>query len=182
MEGLEPAQSGPLSGNIQCGEPVEHTVSYELSGPNTGMFTRTWSFLLNCVGGIPVSLDAYSSYEGSYYGNAVEREIDGTRTWTWTQLQPNQEERILNGISQRNGERSFNVGNQNTFNWSIQTEAMDVSVNKETHQITGGMVEASGSLIVSNGNSYSFEALIVFNGDGTATVTINGEVYEVELG
>lgn len=178
--GGQPAGSG--NGNIQCNVPFDTTVTYIISGDATGSFTHNWTFLLNCVGPFPQSLLVNAEYEGEFDGPNLSREVNGDRQRVWTGLLPNQDVFVLNGSSTRYGTRTNNYGAENTFTWVINRTISDLTIDKETHQILGGTGTFEGDLIVSNGSSFDFNASIVFNGDGTATLTINGNEYIIEVG
>jgi hypothetical protein len=174
--------NGITQGNLECNVPFDTTFTYTISGDATGAFTHNWNFLLNCQAGIPVSLNVNASHEGTFSGPNIEREVNGNRQRVWTGLQPFATEFVLNGSSTRYGTRTHNFGAGNTFTWTLNRSVSDLTIDKDTHQILGGTATLEGDLIVSNGNNYEFDATLVFNGDGTATLTINGNEYIIELG
>ena len=174
--------AGIAQGNLECNVPFDTTVTYTLSGSATGSYTHNWIFLLNCQGGLPISLNVNANYEGEFSGPNIEREVNGNRQRIWTGLQPFSSEFVLNGSSTRYGTRTHNIGAGNTFTWTLNRTVSDLTVDKATHQILSGTATVEGDLIVSNGNNYEFDATVVFNGDGTATLTINGNEYIIELG
>jgi len=176
------AGSGIAQGNLACNVPFDTTVTYTLSGNATGSYTHNWTFLLNCQEGVPVSLNVNANYEGEFNGPNIEREVNGNRQRVWTGLQPFSPEFVINGSSTRYGTRTHNFGAGNTFTWTLNRSVTDLTIDKGTHQILSGTATLEGDLIVSNGNNYEFDATLIFNGDGTATLTINGNEYIIELG
>lgn len=174
--------NGIAQGNLDCNVPFDTTFTYTIGGDATGTFTHNWNFLLNCQAGIPLSLNVNASHEGTFSGPNIEREVNGNRQRVWTGLQPFATEFVLNGSSTRYGTRTHNFGAGNTFTWTLNRTVTDLTIDKATHQILSGTATLEGDLIVSNGNNYEFDATLVFNGDGTATLTINGNEYVIELG
>jgi hypothetical protein len=168
--------------NLQCGIPFDTTLTYILSGDATGSWTRNWNLLLNCPNDANPFLDVNTTYEGSFSGSFQSRDREGNRSWTWSELGPEGEFIFLNGTGAHSGARTFNGPNQATFSWSQSAEWTDVAISKATHIIDSGSGTFSLTFTGPQGNTYNFDGTVVFNGDQTATVTINGEVYEVELG
>lgn len=167
--------------NLSCGVPFDTTVTYTLSGSATGSITHQLNIMVSCFNGVPQSLNVIATHTGSYSGPNLTQASQGGRMRTWTGLQPESDTYVLNGNSNRNGTRTYLAGNQNTFNRSIESSITDLTVNKETGTITGGYGEATVTLTSSNGNTWVRESTIVFNGDGTATITINGNVYTITI-
>ena len=174
--------SGMAAGNLECNVPFDTTLTYAISGSATGSFTHNWTFLLNCQGPMPVSLNVDVDYEGSFTGPNIERQVNGNRQRVWTGLPPEETAFVLNGTGMRYGTRTHNFGAGNTFTWTLNKSVTDLTIDKSTHQILSGTATLEGDLIVSNGNNYEFDATLVFNGDGTATLTINGNEYIIDLG
>ena len=105
----------------------------------------------------------------------------GSRNLVLTGLQPQSASYTLNGAFTRTGSHTSKVRNQNTFDTNVSINITSVTVDKSTMKITGGTGTADVTCEVSNGNSYSFTGSLVFNGNGTATLTINGTDYTITL-
>jgi hypothetical protein len=56
-----------------------------------------------------------------------------------------------------------------------------VEISKSTYEIIAGEGTVTVTGENSGGNSFSFTGSIVFNGDGTATLTLNGTEYTINL-
>ena len=179
LGGFLEAKSGEIE--LECGVPFDTTFAFSITGDVNGEFTRDWSLLLNCPEGENSFLDVNTSYFGSFVGPYRTHERDGSRDWTWTEIGPLGELRYMNGTGDHNGTRTFNA-NEVTFSWDYDAEWTNVAVLKETNQIESGSGVFTLTLTGPEGNTFSFEGSVAFNGDQTATVTVNGEIYEVELG
>jgi len=168
--------------DLECGVPLDTTFNYFLSGDATGAWTRYWNLLLNCPAGTPPFLEVNTTYEGNFSGSFVSQNREGNRSWTWSNLGPEGEFLYMNGSGSHSGNRNFNGPGQNGFSWTFDGEWNEVAISKETHIIDSG--DGSFTLVFTGpqGNVFTFEGTVVFNGDQMATVTVNGEVYEVELG
>ena len=168
-------------GNIECGVMFDTAITYSLGGSTSGVYTHNWEVLLECDKDIPQSLSVDAGYEGFFDGTNIDRTVEGTRSWVWTDLDPSCSIRTLNGTTFREGNRTSSIGLQRAYQWILNTAFIEVEVDKETDIVLSGLVNLNGSLSNSNGNSYTFEGILIFNGDGTATLTINGNIYEIEL-
>lgn len=64
-----------------------------------------------------------------------------------------------------------------TLNCVTELELVNLKVNKSTLKITGGNGTATVIATAGNGETKTLNATLVFNGDGTVTVTVNGHVH-----
>lgn len=168
--------------NLECGVPFDTTLNYILSGDATGAWTRNWNLLLNCPDDENPFLGVNTDYEGSFSGNFLSQNREGSRSWTWSDLGLEGDFIFMNGSGSHSGQRNFNGPAQNSFNWTYEGEWTEVAISKETHIIDSG--DGAFTLVFTGpqGNTFTFNGTVIFNGNQTATVTVNGEVYEVDLG
>lgn len=64
-----------------------------------------------------------------------------------------------------------------SLNTSVAVELTSVTVSKQTKKITGGAGTVVISVTAQSGQNATLTGSLTFNGDGTATVTINGYSY-----
>lgn len=166
---------------LQCGVPFDTSMAWSHTGVVTASYNHVWVATLNCNSNVPQSLGLTGTYTGSYSSSRMESTNSGTRNWSLTGLLPNAPAYTLNGSFVRNGSHTSKVRNQNTFTVVINTELTNVTVDKTTYRITGGTGTCTAVCSVSNGNSYNFNGSILFNGNNTATLTINGNTYTIQL-
>ena len=168
--------------NLECEVPFDTTLNYFLSGDATGAWTRNWNLLLNCPVGENPFLEVNTTYEGSFSGSILSQNREGSRSWTWSDLGSDGDFIFMNGSGSHSGQRNFNGPAQNSFSWTYDGEWAEVAISKDTHIIDSG--DGAFTLVFTGpqGNNFTFNGTVIFNGDQTATVTINGEVYEVDLG
>ncbi|TND08214.1 MAG: hypothetical protein FD123_2469 [Bacteroidetes bacterium] len=176
-EGLRTTQS------IQCGVPFDTTVSFTYSGNVTASYSLQWHLLLNCDSlNIPQSLNFSSPYNGNYNGPLMQSSNSGNLSWTITGLGTgNTVPYTFNGSFTRTGSHTSKVRNQSTFSSDLQVTVTSLTVDKTTEHITGGNGSLSLTCQSSTGTSYSFSGTIVFNSNGTATLTINNTNYTISL-
>lgn len=177
-EGLRSTQS------LQCGVLFDSTVSFSYNGNNlTANYSLQWELLLNCDSmNLPQSLSFTSPYSGNYDGPLMSSSNSGNLNWTVTGLASgNSVPYTFSGNFTRNGNHTSKVRNQTSFSSDLQITVMGVAVDKVTQQITGGTANASLTCQSSTGNNYSFSGTIVFNGNGSATLTIGSNTYSIDL-
>lgn len=167
---------------LSCEVPFDSTISLSYNSANvTASYTHNWHMLLSCNGPVPASLAFEGTYQGNFNGLRMQSSNSGTRALTITGVEPSAQVYTFNGSTSRVGSHTAKVRNQNTFNVTIQTELSNVTVSKSTYRIIGGSGTATAVCSDSNGNSKTFNGTIVFNGNSTATLTINGIDYLIQL-
>lgn len=167
--------------SLQCGVPFDTAVSLENSGIATTSFLHAWTALLNCNGFVPESVSWTGTYTGSYDAPRLTGSTAGSRNWTISGLGQQSIEYTLNGTTSRTGSHTSKVRNKYTFSHTLTTTYTNLQLNKTTHRITGGTADVQATLMVSTGNSRTFSGEIVFSGDGTAILTINGKSYIITI-
>lgn len=173
-------KNGAVSG-LSCGVPFDTAVSFVHTGTITANYNHSWTWTLNCTGPVPNTLDFEGTYNGNYDGPRMQSTNSGGGDFNITGIQPGPDVYTFNGNYTRNGSVSSKVRNKNTFTTQITVVASNITVSKATYKITGGNATATVQCSSSAGKVYNYDAAIVFNGDGTAAVTINGQTTTIQL-
>ena len=87
---------------------------------------------------------------------------------------------LLNGSCSRTGSQTVKVDVEREFSSTINFVMEDISIDKTSYEILGGSAEVTITG-TSNNASFDMQGSIVFNGNKSATLTINGIVYEIDL-
>ena len=87
---------------------------------------------------------------------------------------------LLNGSCSRTGSQTVKIDVEREFSSTINFVMEDISIDKTSYEILGGSAEVTITG-TSNSASFDMEGSIVFNGNKSATLTINGIVYEINL-
>lgn len=144
-------------------------------------YTFNWNYILTCSNlNVPQSFDFNYTSDGVYDTQRMSSDDNGSVDFTVTGIQPSAQNYVFNGMYLRNGTQQSKVRNQNSFSSTIQLTLNDVTVDKSTYAIIGGSASVSISGEVDGGESFAFEGTIVF-GNGTGTITLEGETYSVDL-
>lgn len=167
---------------LSCGVAFDTTVTRSHSGTVTASYTHQRRYLLNCDTNSQATSITYSgSYTGNFDGPRMNSSNNGNRNWIITGLDSSSTVYTYSGSLTRNGTHNSEVRNQYSFTSNLQVNTSNLTVDKTTHKITGGSGSVNLSCAVSNGNTYNFSGTIVFNNNNTATLTINGNTYTINL-
>jgi hypothetical protein len=87
----------------------------------------------------------------------------------------------VNGEYKRAGSFQSKIGNKASGNSSVDITVTNLTITKSNRKIASG----SGTIAITGtgpkGGTFSYTGTIVFNGDETATLTINSNAYTVNL-
>lgn len=169
---------------LQCGIPFDSTVTLNFNTNNvSASYTLSWDLLLSCNNqNVPQSLAFNSPYTGSYNGPLMSSSNSGNIAWTVTGLGSGSSVPYsFSGTFSRSGSHTSKVRNKTTFTSDLQVTITAVTVDKTTQHITGGNGNVTLNCQSSTGKTYSFTGTIVFNNNGTATLTINSTTYTITL-
>lgn len=168
--------------NLSCNESVSISWSNENQvGDRSWSFQNDWSWELICD---------FQNLEGEYQVNGngtldfqgpnLIKQVDKTKDFNLSGFGPSSTVWIYQADHERNANYQFLVGNQNTIDVNIDLLAEDILIDKQTQLITSGTYTIDITRTNSNGNFNSRGAVIVFNGNQTATVTLdNGTTFDI---
>ena len=128
----------------------------------------------------PETFTASFDYEGTYNGPRFESDYSGNGELTITSLGEESSYEV-NGSYDRSG--SFATKEDGEVSeegqHSIDIDADAVLVSKSTGKIIDGTADVSASGSIEGRGSYSFDADVTFNDDGTATIKVAGDTYRL---
>lgn len=168
---------------LPCGETFDTTVVRNYSSAHfTAAYTSNWNWTLNCNDlNIPLSLDFNRQSQGEYETPRMESSDNAEGSWTVSNLTLGANY-ILNGSYSRQGSQTSKVRQQNSFTSSIEIAVAELNFSKADREIVSGSATfiLTGSGTGGNVN-FTHQGSIVFNGNGTATLTVNGNSYDIDL-
>lgn len=168
---------------VQCDQEVSDSYTFTYNGAIVqAAYDFNWSYIISCNElSVPQSASFNSSGSGTYTTARIESDDSSRFTATVTGLQPTSSAIIFNATFQRDGTQQLKT---NQISKSVTSEfnstLVDLVVSKSDYEVDSGMgtFTLTGS---SNEGNFSFEGSLVFNGDNTATVIINGNEYTIDL-
>jgi hypothetical protein len=170
------------SGGSPCGETFDSTFVRSVNETNiTAEYAFTWEWSLDCnAADIPLGLNLATTSSGTYETARMLSQDASSSTWTVDSLFTGANY-VFNGTFERTGAQESKVRNQNVFTSVITIEVDDLNIDKGTKQIKSGIAEATIVITGSGGNTQTFSGDLVFNGDGSVTLIINGNSYTIDL-
>ena len=167
-----------------CNVPGD--TSFQKSNSNA-YATYNYSFglewLLTCNNlGIPQSATVEMSGNGTFSTARWEGSDTATGNLTLTGFSPQAPTYLVNGSYTLTGDLTGDLRRVDpTFDCTTDITLTNLSISKTTYDITGGTGTVTVTATNGQGNTRTLEGTLVFNGDGTATVTINGHTHTFPL-
>ncbi len=168
------------SGLPGCGETGDTTLQRSnTAGPFTYNCSYQLSWVVNCNNfNIPQSADISLQGNGSFNGQRWSGSQSSNGALNLSGLNPQATEYTVNGSYTRQGELTGNLRHSNpTLNTSTDVNLSGMTIRKSDKQIAGGNGTALITASNGKGQTQTINATLIFNGDGTATVTVNGYSY-----
>ncbi len=191
------SNSGALTSNIEdvaaqmrealtSGEVCDTLYNEEILKNHEGnllmaSYTTNISYQLECNNlSVPQSATFTSSTDASYNTNRITNISSSTFNGLASSLQPMAAAMSINGNYNSTGTQDISGSNPKSVNSTFIADLTNIEVNKVSIEVFSGT--GTFSLTgTSNGESFDYSGDLLFNTDGTATLTINGTVYEIDL-
>lgn len=171
-----------LSTPIQCGVQYDSTITRAFSNSTTSFnYSVSWDYMLTCNNNVPSSFAFNHTMNGNYDAPRVSSNDNASGGWTITGFENTSTVLTCNGNYTRNGSQTSKVRNHTTFTSEITLNMTNVTINKSDKTVAGGSASVSINGSTSAGKAYSFTGQIVFNGNGSATLTLNGNTYTITI-
>lgn len=167
-----------------CGTIKSDSISRQSSAGAsvTYSYNLKYKFTVDCNSNSqPDSLSSTLTYSGSFSGPKLSSNNSGSSVFIVNGLLPTATDFVINGEFKRTGSFSSKVDTTNHGNSNIDIVINSLTVLKHSHTITSGNTAISVTGDVPKKGSFSYTGTLVFNGNGTATLTLNGTVYVIKL-
>jgi hypothetical protein len=169
------------------GVPAYCSLSGDSSINVTGSLGRytlnsVWNWSVNCTGAVPTSISYALSGTSAYNGTNLDLDAILGGNFTLTGLTSGNNY-ILDGLLTRVGNGSLSTDKRTKeFSSEFFLDFDAVNISKSTSTIVSGSATVTLNGSVVDGNDYARTGSLVFNGDGTATLTLdNGAVFTITL-
>ena len=129
----------------------------------------------------PLTLVSGADFTGSFDAPRLASSHTGTSDLNVSALDEAATSYLVDGSYSRSGSFESKVRNKNTSTSTVLISIDEVTVDKEDKEIVDGSATVSITGEVPGKGSFSFNGSIVFEGNGKATLTIDGTTYSVDL-
>ncbi|MFQ5446815.1 MAG: hypothetical protein ACE5FF_07770 [Saprospiraceae bacterium] len=166
-----------------CDMTYDTTLTWSASyGTASGEYTSSWAWTVICNNlQVPIELDMTTQADGNFASLLVEGNMTSEGTYSLTGLLPTDASYVVNGTYTASGTISSKVRLQNTFTFEATLHINELSISKNNFTIESGGGDITLVATSSNGQSATVTGTLTFNGDGTATLEINGQTYTIHL-
>jgi hypothetical protein len=170
--------------HLSCGTTKSDSVSRHSTStvsPYTYSYNLKYSYTLNCNNNVPDNLSSSLVYSGSFSGPHISSTNSGSAIFTVAGLSPTANNFVINGEYKRSGSFKSKIDTAKAGNSNIDIVVTALTLRKPARTIASGTATISITGNVPKKGNFSYTGTLVFNGDGTATLTINGTVYTINL-
>jgi hypothetical protein len=170
--------------HLACGSTKIDTITKK-SGAGASVsysYGLGYSYTLNCnSNNIPDNITGKVNYSGNFSGPHISSANTGNLIFRLAGLTPTAIAYVFNGTFLRNGSFASKIDTTNHGNSNLTIEVKDLKFRKPARTIASGTATFSLNGSVPKKGDFSFTGTLVFNGDGTAKLTINGTIYTLDL-
>ena len=170
-----------IEGALQnCGVPGDTTLQRtKTAGPVSYNHTFELGWVVNCNNlNIPVDAAVTVGGDGAFSTQRWAGEESASGNLTFTGLNPQATAYVVDGSYSLEGDVTGSFRKVNpTLNCSTTLTLSGLNIRKSDKQITGGAGTAVISVSNGTGQTETINGTLVFNGDGTVTVTVNGHTH-----
>lgn len=172
-----------LLANPLCGNTFDTTIIKQYSNTSTSVdYTFNWHKVTNCTDNTISDFTYTYTASGSYNSQRMSSSSTANGTLIISQLSPSFDDYLADVSYTKIGTHESKIGNNNSFTSTVIVNSPDVLIDKSTLRISSGTMNITLSGSTSAGTTFSFNGVIVFLGNGEASITLsNGNVYNVSL-
>ena len=163
-----------------CGIPGDTTLQRsKTTGAVTYNYTFNLGWLVNCNNlNIPQSASVTVGGNGAFATARWTGADTASGSLTLTGLSPQATAYVLAGNYTLQGSATGNYRKVDpTLSCNTALTLTDLNIRKSDHKITGGTGTAVVTVSSANGQTQTVNGALLFNGDGTVTLTVNGHTH-----
>lgn len=160
-----------------CGVPGDTTFQRtKTTGPITYAYTFDLGWVVHCNNlNVPVDAAVTIAGDGSFNTQRWAGDDVTAGSLTFTGLNPQAPAYIVDGSYELEGDVTGSFRNVNpTLNCTTTITLTGLNIRKSDYQVTGGTGTAVIVATNGKGQTETMNGSLVFNSDGTVTVTVNG--------
>lgn len=179
---------------IECGETIEESFNKSFRADSVSLdYDLTYVSTLSCVLNIPVLLESTVSASSQFESRRVSTLTASTGSSSVTIDTENLGNLLLNTSLSSTGQLTQKKRAQNNLTVSSELNISSLSINTayiialineettNTYLIDGGTGSYNATVSNNQGQEVTITATMIFNGDGTVDLIVNGEPFVLDL-
>ncbi len=173
-----------VGAHLTCGTTKADSISRKSTTGSsvTYSYNLKYNYTLKCdANNNPDSLSSSLIYSGSFNGPNLSSTNSGSSIFTVGELSSSSADFVINGEYKRSGSFQSKIDTTNAGNNNVDIVVNGLTVKKIGQTIVSGNASISVSGNVPKKGSFSYTGTLVFNADNTATLTLNGVVYTINM-
>lgn len=175
---------GIFDSKLACGSVVKDTINRhnETGAPTTFNYRLAYAYTLNCnANNLPDNITGAVNYSGSYSGPHISSTNTGDWSFKVAGLSPTATSYVLNGTYARTGTFASKADTTNHGSSNVSVVLTNLKLTKPGRVIAGGTATFTITGSVPKKGAFSYTGTLLFNGDGTAKLSVNGTYFTVNL-
>lgn len=163
-----------------CDESIDSSVHYTYQQNNiTADYQREMDWLIECnILNVPQYVLFTSTSTGQYSTLRLSSTDTANNEFSVSGLEWGSDHYLINGITSRVGTQESLIRDRDYSSTCLLTLSQ-LAIAKADDHIASGTAAVTVTGQQSNGAEFTFDGSLVFNGDDTATLTLNGQVFEI---
>jgi hypothetical protein len=172
-----------INTHVTCGTTKSDSISRQSTAGSAYSYSYNlkYNYMVNCINNVPDNLSSSLVYSGSFSGPNLSSSNSGSSVFTVGGLAPTAKDFVINGEYKRSGSFQSKIDTTNHGNSSIDIVINALTITRPGRNIASGNATVSITGDVPKKGNFSYTGTLVFNGNGTATLTLNGTVYTINL-
>jgi hypothetical protein len=183
VNGLNVNSQGTSSVHQACGSTLTDSLTSSLSIDSVTInYFFKYARTLNCnANSLPDNVINAVTYHGSFDGPRLSSSNTGSSTFTIAGFSQTALSFVVNGEYKRTGSFTSKIGNKASGNSNVDIVVTNLTITKTTRKIASGNATIAITGTGPKGVAFSYTGTLVFNGDDTAILTINGTAYNINV-
>lgn len=170
--------------NNNCNYSSDSTITRSRNiGLTTYNSIANYAYTLSCVNGTPDILTITTSASRDFDAPRVSASANTTTSNTTLSNLITGTAFEYNGTYALSGDITSKIRQRGAFDYNFSMTSSRIMIDKSTQKITGGTatVTFSGGVTGINNIPFSYTGTITFNGNGTATLVLQGNNYTITI-
>jgi len=169
--------------HLGCGTLRSDTISRQSPAGSTTTYSYNlkYNYIVVCTNKVADSLSSSLIYSGSFSSPNLSQSNSGSSIFGVSGLDSAATNYVINGEYKSAGSFQSKTDTASHGSNNVDIVFTSLTLSKPSRTIASGSATVSITGAVPRSGSFSYTGTLVFNGNGTATLTLNGTKYTINL-